>query len=253
MAQQTINTPGSFEVRPVGAGPGYYARTYLNNLNGITLQEFAAQYKGRIKKAKNFNLFDTRIVLKDGTIAAGEYDFFTKQIGQTESTLDGGATITKTDDLTNMKEPNKVALGKVLIITSFQVRCNPTAREFASVAGGRPTSAAPAAAGTTSACNNLVALDRGGIFRVEIGDDEVSEGRLLDYPPKAHMSGAFGSVDDEGFAQSGSGCPNYLDEIVILPGQQLFFVKWKFPVDLIVAQNMQIEFGMHGILIEGVS
>lgn len=251
--QQTIPTPGSFEVRPAGAVPGYYQRTYLNNLNGITLQEFAQQYKGRIKKAKVFNLFDTRIVQAGGTIAAGEYDFFAKQIGQEEKTLDGGLTITKTDDLTNIKEANKLALGKVLIITSFQMRCNPTSREFASVSGGRPASSAPAAAGTISASNSLVALDRAGIVRVEIGDDEVSEGRLFDYPPKAHMSGAFGSSDDEGFAQVGSGTPNYLDEIVILPGQQLFFVKWKFPVDLIVAQNMQVEFGMHGILIEGVS
>jgi hypothetical protein len=244
---------GRFGHRPAGAGPGFYQPTYLNNLNGITIEELAAKYKGRFAKARNFTLRDTRIILAGGTIAAGEYDFFSKPLNGEEDTLDGGGTIqNKTEDMVNLVEANKLMNGNALIITSFQIQLVLTAREFASVSGGRPVSAGPAAAGTMSACNNMVALHRGGVFTVKIGSDVVSEGRLLDYPPRAHMSGSFGSVDDEGFVQIGSGVPRYLDEVVILPPQQYFSVKWKFPVDLIISQNAQIEYGFDGILLEGV-
>jgi hypothetical protein len=246
---QTIPLNGMIGVRGASGVGGGYQPTPLSVLNSVTTQEFFAGYKGRIHNAREFRLFDTRIVVAGQPILAKFHDFFHKVVGDDELTLDGTVTINKTRNMTNAEEANKLSVGTALIITSVQIRVEATVRDFGTITTGQPTSAVPAAAGTMAASNNLALLHRMNKFTCEIGQDMIAEGRLYDYPPKGGISGVLGAVDDEGVLQNGMGLPEYLDEVAILPGQQFFKVRLDAPIAVTYTQNIEIEYALCGTLV----
>jgi hypothetical protein len=231
-----------------------FNRSYLQNLDGMSARQYLQTVKGQLKNARDYKLRDTRIIGTGGTVTTGDYEFFVKPINAEESTLDGGATIArKTGDLTNLLEANKLIKGNILVVDSIECSVFVPAREFATITNGRVTSAAPAAAGTTAASNNLIALCRGSYLTVKLsGKDIRAEGQLWDFPPSKKLSGVMGAVDDDGFVQIGDGLAKPLREIIVLGEQTFFQVVLNFPVDLTIAQNLEIEVALCGLLFESV-
>jgi len=235
--------------------PPFYSRSYFENMDGMPAMEYLKTVKGQLKNVRDFKLRDTRIIGAGETITQGVYEFFQKPIGQSEATLGGGATIAnKTSDLTNLKEANKLSNGNILIVESVQVNVFAPIREYATITNGRVTSAAPAAAGTTAAANNLIALCRGSYLTGIYANNNIRyEGRLWDFPGDAKLSGAIGGADDDGWVQVGDGKPRLMREIIIMKGGDFFQAKLEFPVDLTIAQNIDVELCLSGILVESVS
>jgi hypothetical protein len=239
--------PGTIDPRSL------YSSTGLNVLDGMPFEDYRKYFQGRIKQATDHKRRDMRLIGAGTTVLKNRYGFFATPVGSPEKSLDGGVTIDPKDGrFTNMVEGNRMEAGSILIVESIQCQAALSSRDFNAFALDEPTDLAPAAAGTMSASNTLLGLNRNTYLEFDVGRDRKAEGRLASFPSDEAFSGAFGGDSDEGFIQIGYGKPRNLKEIVVLAGLRHFTLFVDFFANTIVPQNVEIEIALCGVILESV-
>lgn len=235
-----------------GMNPTLYRRTLLETLDGITMEEYTKNYKGRIKNAHDHDRYDTAIIPAATAVSAGDKQLFNVPNAQTGPNLAG--TNYKRDEAdTNMVEANQLEFGNFLIVESFQVQILATTREYAAFTDAKPTDLAPAAAGTIAASNSVAGIANDFFIDFKVGKRSLCSGPLIKFPSEYVLSGAFGADTDEGFVQVGMGKPRPLREVVVLQPKQNFTVTIKVFRATTVPQNLKIRVYLCGVLLESVT
>lgn len=241
--------PGGVWVDQAGPGSAYYPMHILD-FDGMSTQDYLANYKGRIKFAKDAHRFDVRVIHAGGTVAAGEQDFFVNEKGKSEKSLDGATTITKTDYYTNMEAPRQMEKGTALLVDSIQIEIFQTTREYNAFTSNTDEPSdftAAVAADTKPASNILAGIQR--TMRVELwrGNELLGAGRLCDFPNEGGFSGILGGPTNEGIIQNGFGFPRRLREVCVLGENYLFTLKTFWERAVVCPNNVEIRAKLCGL------
>jgi hypothetical protein len=239
------------EIRQPGTQPALYERQLLETLDNLPAQEYAQRFKGNIKNAIDTIRFDTLRIIAGTAIGLTEKSLFSVALNQTGATADGGTTFKKDRVDTNMRVPNEMEYGNVLIVESFQIEAIQGSAITTADTVNRVTDPTAVAGATLSAVLNLLAALKQSWVEFRVGDRIVLEGRGIDFPAAGGIGGFGGGVED-GAAQNGFGFARQLREIVVLrPGEQ-FNVTYTPLANFTPVLDMDLVFKLAGVRLRPV-
>jgi hypothetical protein len=197
-----------------------YQRQWLETLDGVSPEEFRARFKEQAKYAIDTIRFDTLRVVTGAAIGLTDKSLFSIPVNGAATTADGGTAYKKDKADTNMKQPNEMEYGNILIVESLQVEAMIPSAIGTTITAGRTTGPTAVAGATISPSLHLLPLLRDAWVEMRVGDRTVAEGRPVEFPQAGGIFGFGGGVED-GIGQNGPGFARLLREVVILrPGEQ---------------------------------
>lgn len=234
-----------------GQYPAVYDRTFLESLDGISMQEYMQRFKGQIKNAVDTIRFDTLRIFAGTAIGANDKALFSVPVNGSGTSADGGTTIKKDRSDTNMRVASEMEYGNALIVESFQVEAIQGSAIVTADTANRVTDPTAVAGSALSPVLNLLAVLKQSWVEWKVGDRTVLEGRAIDFPAEGGIGGFGGGVED-GVAMNGVGFPRLLREPIILrPGEQ-FGVTYTALTNVTPTLDIDLVFKLKGVRLRPV-